>query len=72
MPGQIYDTSKTIHAEAGKYGSFGDFGCGTPLITFQDMIKFIKSEVKPDVVFWTGDINPHDLASHDYEEIVKY
>lgn len=67
-----YNTTKTLYSKAGKYGSFGDFGCGTPLITFKDMIKYIKEDIVPDVIFWTGDFNPHDLASHDYHEILKY
>ena len=67
-----YDISKTLNSSAGEYGSFGDFGCGTPLITFREMIEYIKNEIVPDVVFWTGDMNPHDLASHDYAEILKY
>lgn len=47
-------------------------GCDLPVITFEDMIKFIKSDIKPDAVFWTGDIVPHDLAVHAYDLVYKY
>lgn len=39
---------------------YGAYGCDLPLVTFELMNKFINDEVKPDVIFWTGDVPPHD------------
>jgi hypothetical protein len=39
---------------------YGSYGCDVPLITFELMNKFINEELKPDVIFWTGDVPPHD------------
>lgn len=25
------------------------------------MLNFVKTEVKPDILFWTGDNSPHDV-----------
>jgi sphingomyelin phosphodiesterase len=47
--------------QAGKYGSFGDSGCDIPTKTFESMIKFIKNNIKPDFILWTGDLIPHDI-----------
>ena len=34
---------------------WGDLNCDLPSLTFQSFIDVVKSEIKPDVVFWTGD-----------------
>ena len=38
----------------------GEYRCDLPYATVDLMGQFINTEVKPDVVFWTGDITPHD------------
>ena len=35
--------------------------CDLPLNTAQIAMEFIRDELKPDIVFWTGDDPPHDL-----------
>jgi len=42
---------------AGPYGSVSK--CDTPLSTLEKMAETINS-LKPDVLFWTGDVSPHD------------
>mmetsp|Transcript_20969 Transcript_20969/g.20069 ORF Transcript_20969/g.20069 Transcript_20969/m.20069 type:complete len:102 (+) Transcript_20969:584-889(+) len=44
---------------------YGSFGCDLPLTTFELMNNFINEEVKPDAIFWTGDIVPHDFWNYD-------
>jgi hypothetical protein len=36
------------------------------------MNKFINEEVKPDVIFWTGDVPPHDMWNYNLEYVQKY
>lgn len=45
---------------AKEYGSFGKMGCNLPTKTFELMIDKIN-ELKPDIVFWTGDFIPHEV-----------
>jgi len=53
-------------------GLHGAFGCDLPLTTFELMNHFINEEVKPDAIFWTGDIVPHDFWNYDQEYIERY
>ena len=39
---------------------YGNYWCDIPADLFYIMGDFIKSKINPDVVFWTGDIPPHD------------
>jgi sphingomyelin phosphodiesterase len=41
-------------------GPYGNYYCDIPPKLFHSMGDYIKSEVKPDVILWTGDIAPHD------------
>ena len=41
-------------------GPLGSYGCDVPIDTLTTMGEFINAEVKPDIIFWTGDIVPHD------------
>ena len=36
------------------------------------MLNFIKDEVKPDVLFFTGDMTPHNVWDNSEEEILFY
>ena len=38
-----------------------DGPCDIPEVTIQNALDYIKSNIKPDVVFWTGDNSPHDF-----------
>ncbi len=43
---------------AGIYGSYG--WCDVPMITVQNVLNQIKTQSKPDYLFWTGDSTAHD------------
>ena len=34
--------------------------CDIPLITVNQTLEYIRTELKPDMVVWTGDNSPHD------------
>ena len=51
---------------------FGEYYCDLPYPTLQKMGEFINAEVKPDVVFWTGDITPHDQWQQTLAETERY
>lgn len=36
------------------------------------MGEYINANVKPDVVFWTGDVVPHDQWEYDVEYVTTY
>lgn len=33
------------------------------------MLEFVKTEVKPDILFWTGDNSPHNVWANSNEEV---
>ena len=33
------------------------------------MFKFMRDEIKPDVLFWTGDMSPHSVWENSNEEV---
>jgi len=53
-------------------GPLGSYGCDVPIDTLTTMGEFINSEVKPDIVFWTGDIVPHDQWHYDVNYVAQY
>jgi UDP-2,3-diacylglucosamine pyrophosphatase LpxH len=36
------------------------------------MGDFINSEIKPDMILWSGDITAHDIWKYSLEEVKKY
>ncbi|CDW88676.1 ser thr protein phosphatase family protein [Stylonychia lemnae] len=52
----------------GKFGTL-NVGCDPPRATFEEALKFIKEEIKPDVLLWTGDNSPHDGPMSSEERI---
>lgn len=36
------------------------------------MGEFINTEIKPEIVFWTGDIAPHDQWNYTLDHVQKY
>lgn len=53
-------------------GPLGSYGCDVPIDTLTTMGEFINEQVKPDLVFWTGDIVPHDQWEYSIEYVTKY
>ena len=52
-------------AEGGAEGAAGFWGslnvlCDIPMRTYKNALEFIKEHIKPDVIFWTGDIPAHN------------
>lgn len=45
--------------QAGKWGDYRD--CDSPNRTLQHMLQHISENHKLDMVFWTGDLPPHDV-----------
>ena len=43
-----------------------------PTKTFANMLDFIVNEVKPDVIFWTGDNSSHDTWKNTVEQVTEY
>jgi len=46
--------------------------CDIPKKTFQSQLDYIVSEVKPDVVFWTGDNSSHNVWDNTQDEVIGY
>lgn len=36
------------------------------------MGDYIRDEIKPDVIFWTGDVPPHDQWNYSEDYIKDY
>lgn len=53
-------------------GPLGSYFCDVPIDTLTTMGEFINAEVKPDIVFWTGDIVPHDQWQYSLEYVKRY
>eukprot|EP00116_Pleurobrachia_bachei_P002993 sb/3463255/ len=53
--------------QAGYWGSL-KASCDIPLRTYKNALKFIAEEIKPDLVFWTGDIPAHDVWNQSRSE----
>lgn len=34
------------------------------------MFQYISDEIKPDVLFWTGDNSPHNIWENSVEEVI--
>ena len=37
-----------------------------------DMFRFVREELKPDMVLWGGDNVPHDVHTQTFDEVVMY
>lgn len=51
--------------QAGEYGSYK---CDLPEKSFRSMLDYVRDEINPEVIFWTGDNAPHDIWSVTNEE----
>jgi hypothetical protein len=50
--------------ESYEAGLYGDYNCNTPAITLETMLQYIRDEIKPDIIFWTGDSIPYNYWQH--------
>lgn len=35
------------------------------------MFEYIRDEIKPDVLFWTGDMSAHSVWENSNEEVIE-
>lgn len=35
------------------------------------MLNFVKTEIKPDMLFWTGDNSPHDVWENNNADVTQ-
>ena len=40
--------------------------------TFENMLDFVTDEIKPDILFWTGDNTAHNVWDNTADETVLY
>lgn len=50
---------------------YGEYNCDTAPIVLEMMFKFIRDEIKPEVLFWTGDMSPHNVWENSNEEVME-
>lgn len=50
-------------------GPLGTYGCDVPVDVLTTMGEYINANIKPDIIFWTGDIVPHDQWEYDVEYV---
>jgi len=55
---------------AGEWG--GMDRCDIPPKTYQSMLDYIVHEIKPDIIFWTGDNSAHDIWKNTSDEEIGY
>lgn len=46
-------------------GMWGSYLCDPPPRVLENMLDFVKDEIKPDMFFWTGDNSPHNPWEDD-------
>lgn len=52
-------------------GIWGDYNCDTTPDTLTKMFQFVRDEIKPDVLFWTGDMSAHSVWENSNEEVAE-
>jgi sphingomyelin phosphodiesterase len=62
----IVDSKAKIQGLAGKWGYLGK--CDLPLITLMNFLKFVETDIKPDIIVWTGDNPSHDEWDSDTQQ----
>lgn len=65
-PGDGFPTDP--NSQAGKYGSPG---CDIPIDVVTTMGEYINANLKPDVIFYTGDVPPHDQWAYTLEYVTS-
>lgn len=52
-------------------GYWGSYNCDTAPSTIKLMFEFIRDEIKPEVLFWTGDMSAHSVWENSNEEVIE-
>lgn len=50
-------------------GPLGTFGCDIPIDVVTRMGEYINKNVKPDIIFWGGDVTPHDQYNYTFDYV---
>jgi len=50
-------------------GPWGSYLCDAPPSVLDSMLDYIRDEIKPDLIFWTGDNPPHNVWEDDNAEV---
>jgi sphingomyelin phosphodiesterase len=53
-------------------GLWGGYNCDPPHRTITKMFEYLKEEIKPDVIFFTGDMTPHNVWENSEPEVIYY
>lgn len=53
-------------------GIWGDFNCDLPYHVVENMLDFVSKEIKPEMLFWTGDNVAHDVWLTTNDEVIEY
>jgi sphingomyelin phosphodiesterase len=48
---------------------WGEYQCDTTHAVVTKMFEFLRDEIKPDVLFWTGDMSPHSVWENSDAEV---
>ena len=48
---------------------WGEYQCDTTHGVVTKMFEFLRDEIKPDVLFWTGDMSPHSVWENSDAEV---
>lgn len=51
---------------------WGSYKCDMPYKTFLNMLEFVREEINPDLMVWTGDNSPHNVWNNTAEESIFY
>lgn len=52
-------------------GPWGAYQCDTAPAVLTKMFEFLRDEIKPDVLFWTGDMSAHSVWENSNEEVAE-
>ena len=52
-------------------GKWGSYHCDMPALTLQLMFDYIKEQIQPDIIVWTGDNSAHSVWNNTVEEVIE-
>ena len=58
-------------SKADRAGEYGEFKCDLPRKTLTKMFQFINNTIKPDVIFWTGDMAAHYVWNDSVKDVAE-
>lgn len=50
---------------------WGSYLCDIPPQVMDSMLQFVKNEIKPDMLLWTGDNSPHDVWENGNDDVLQ-